>query len=274
MTLEKTKISEQIQICESFLSVSSPNHEKQRQMLVVRDYLMCLLEPKKFSVDHCENLRRLSLEYGVDGHTDLKEWILRSRGDVVLLHGRFPEKIQEVRIADIPLCDPNNEGNWMGWTKGKLEEKGYTVTCPVIIDVWKAPYQQWKEELDRLTINENATLVGLSAGGYALLRYLGETGKKVKKVILVAPGAPGMDRNNGPKLPNEDEFYTYQITPRLKSQIQKQIVIFVSNDESFILRAVEMYGEVLDAHVIKLKNMGHFSFLIKELPELLNEIVS
>lgn len=45
------------------------------------------------------------------------------------------------------------------------------------------------------------------------------------------------------------------------------------NDDGFILRAVEMYKDVLDAREIKLENRGHFSFLIKELPELLQEIV-
>lgn len=272
MTLEREKILRQLRACESFLSELSPAHKKQRQILVVRDYLICLLEPSKFPTNQCEDLRRLSLEYGVDEHTDVKEWVARGCGYVVLLHGRFPEKIQGVPVANIPLCDPNNKENWMGWTKKNLEEKGYTVACPVIVDVWKASYQQWKEELDKLTINEDTVLVGLSAGGYALLRYLSETGKKVKKLILVAPGAPGMDRDNGSKLPGEDEFYSYQITPHLRYQVQKRIVVFVSNDEDYILRAVEMYKKVLDANVIELDNRGHFSFLIKELPELLNEI--
>ena len=198
---------------------------------------------------------------------------MEKRPNVILLHGRFPERINGVLITDIFLCDPNNEGNWMGWTKKQLRKMGYSVACPIITDVWKASYFQWKEELDKQKIDENTILVGLSAGGYAILRYLGETGKKVKKLILVAPGAPGMDRDDGPKLPDEDEFYSYKITPPLKSQIQDRIVVLVSNDKDFILRAVEMYKEVLNANVIKLENMGHFSFLIKELPELLQEIV-
>ena len=197
--------------------------------------------------------------------------------NVVLLHGRFGERINGALIADIPLCDPNNEGNWMGWTKKQLQEKGYAVACPVIADVWKAPYSQWKEELDKMQIDENTILVGLSAGGYALLRYLGETGKKVKKVILVAPGGAAGDRSQfaGEEalLPHEGEFYSHKITSSLRSQIQERVVVFVSNDSEYILRAVEMYKDVLNAKEVKLENLGHFSFLIKELPELLQEIV-
>ena len=196
----------------------------------------------------------------------------KQKNNIVLLHGRWPEKINNTLIADIPLCDPNNEGNWMGWVKKNLEEKGFSVACPIIRDVWKAPYVEWKTELDKVQVDENTTLVGHSAGGYALLRYLGESGKRVKKVILVAPGAPGMNRDDSPLLPYEEEFYSYEITPKIKEQIKEDIVIFVSNDADFILRAVEIYRNILDPKIIKLENLGHFSFLIKELPELLEEI--
>ena len=110
--------------------------------------------------------------------------------NVVLLHGIFPEKFDGVLIADIPSCDPNNDANWMGWTKRRLQEKGYVATCPVIVDVWNASWKQWKTELDKVTFDEDTVLVGLSGGAYALLRYLGESGKRVKKLILVAPAAP------------------------------------------------------------------------------------
>lgn len=192
--------------------------------------------------------------------------------NVVLLHGIFPERINGELIADIPLCDPNNEGNWMGWTKKRLQEKGYSVVCPVIVDVWNASWQQWKTELDKAMIDEDTILVGLSGGGYAVLRYLGESRKKVKKVILVAPGAPGIDKEDGVKFPHEDEFYSYKISSSLKMFIQDQVVEFISNDAHFILQAVEMYKNVLDAKVIKLEDRGHFSFLIPEFPELLKEI--
>ena len=192
--------------------------------------------------------------------------------NVVLLHGIFPERFDGVLIADIPLCDPNNEGNWMGWTKKRLQEKGYAVACPVIVDVWNASWQQWKAELDKLTIDEETIFVGLSAGGYALLRYLGESKRKVKKVILVAPGAPGFDREDGVRFPHQDDVYSYDITSQLKSSIQDQVVIFVSNDADFILKAVEVYQNLLDAKVVRLEDRGYFSFLIPEFPELFKEI--
>lgn len=195
----------------------------------------------------------------------------QSKINVVLLHGRFPERINGELIANIPLCDPNNDGNWMGWTKKQLEERGYSVTCPIITDVWRAPYQQWREELDKITIDENTVLVGLSAGGYALLRYLGESGLKVQKVILVAPGSKFNATEQDP-LPSKQEFYSFEILPNLRDQIRDRVTIFVSNDGPEILKSVEFYQNILDAELIKLDDLGHFSFLINELPELLEEI--
>lgn len=161
----------------------------------------------------------------------------------------------------------------MGWTKKRLEEKGYSVICPIIADAWKASYEEWKEMLDKIEVNEESILVGLSAGGYVLLRWLGETGKKVRKIILVAPGSKRiLDDLDREKLPLEDEFYSYEIRPNIKSQIQKQVVIFVSNDHEAILKSVELYNEILDAKVVMLDGLGHFSFLIPQLPELLDEI--
>ncbi len=198
---------------------------------------------------------------------------MKQKSNVILLHGRFAERIEGKLIADIPLCNPNNEGNWMGWTKKCLEEKGYVVACPVVADVWKARYEEWREMLDQLTVNEDTILVGLSAGGYALLRWLSETGKRVKKVILIAPASKNIANDpDRVKMPYEDEFNAYEITSSLKDQIQEQVVIIISKDDEVVGRMYEGYVPLLSARVVTLENRGHFSFLIPELPELLEEI--
>lgn len=189
-----------------------------------------------------------------------------------MLHGRWPERIDGQLIADIPLCDSNNEGNWMGWAKKQLEEKGYSVVCPMILDAWKAPYSDWKKVMDSLKVDEDTTLVGLSAGGAVCVRWLGETGTKIKKLILIAPGSKYTATDTDP-LPSKKEFYDFEIDSDIKQQIIEDIVIFVSNDSPEILKSVELYREAFDAKVIKLEGRGHFSFLIPQLPELVEEVL-
>lgn len=194
------------------------------------------------------------------------------KSNVILLHGIWPEEIDGIPIKDIPLCDPNNKNNWMGRTKRDLEERGHSVACPIIPDTWNASYSEWKEQLNNINIDEDTVLVALSGGAYAVLRYLGESGRYVKKVILIAPGAPGF-QSKGRQFPHVDEFYSYKITSELQDQIKNQVVIFVSNDDEFILQSVEFYKNTLNAQIIEIKDMGHFSFLIPKFPELLKEIL-
>lgn len=196
----------------------------------------------------------------------------QTQKNVVMLHGRWPERIDGKLIADIPLCDPNNEGNWMGWTKNQLEAKGYSVVCPIITDAWKAPYADWKKAIDDLDMDEHTTLVGLSAGGAVWIRWLSETGRKIRKLILVAPGSR-LTADDADPLPSKKEFYDFEMPASLKTQIKEGTTILVSNDSPEILKSVEMYKEALDAKIIRLEGLGHFSFLIPKLPELLGEIL-
>lgn len=133
-----------------------------------------------------------------------------------MLHGRWPERIDGKLIADIPLCDSNNEENWMGWAKKCLEEKRYLVKCPVIANAWRAPYSDWKDRLNSSEIDEDTILVGLSAGGAACVRWLVETGTRIKKLILLAPGSKYTATDADP-LPSRHEFYDFEINPEIKT---------------------------------------------------------
>ena len=136
-----------------------------------------------------------------------------------------------------------------------------------------APFKHWKSELDKVPIEDETILVGWSAGGYAILRYLAQSGQQVRKVILVAPGSKYTATDEDPS-PSKQEFYGYEITHELRNQIRDGVTIFVSNDRPEILQSVEMYRRTLDAKVIHLDDRGHFSFLIGEFPELVQEIIA
>jgi predicted alpha/beta hydrolase family esterase len=184
----------------------------------------------------------------------------------VLLYGRFSEK-----IATLPECNPNDERNWMGWTKKQLIERGFQVICPVIPNVWEAPYGEWKKALDETGIDADTVLVGLSAGGSACVRYIVEEKKAISKLILIAPA-----RYAGKEtpLPIGSEFYDFQVSDSVKNQIKNGTTIFVSNDEPLagIQDSVKIYERELNAKVVRFEDRGHFSFLIKTFPELVEEI--
>ena len=186
---------------------------------------------------------------------------------IILLYGKFSKE-----IAVLPECNPNDERNWMGWTKKQLVNRGYPVICPIVPRVWEAPYSEWKKVLDESGIDGNTVLVGLSAGGAACIRYISEEKKSIKKLILIAP-APYTEKEDS--ISNVDDFSNFHVDDNLKNQIKNGTTIFVSNDEPLtgIQDAVKTYEKKFDAMVIRFDNMGHFSFLIKTFPELLQEIL-
>src|SRR3989339_1390644 len=129
-------------------------------------------------------------------------------------------------ISDIPEFLPNNPANWMGWSKVELEKLGYTVINPYLKDAYKQEYAEWKEQLEKLNIDENTILVGWSAGGAFWVRWLGETKKSIKKLILVAPAK--LYKKSGVES-NFDRFMDFSIDPSIKDRVER-IVIFISND--------------------------------------------
>ncbi len=185
----------------------------------------------------------------------------------VLLYGLFAKE-----IATLPECNPNDERNWMGWTKKQLIERGYDVVCPIIPKVWEAPpYSEWKKVLDETAIDENTVLVGLSAGGAVCVKYIAEEKKVISKLILIAP-AYWSKREDG--FPITDDFNNFKIPGDTKKHIKNGATIFVSDDDPLAgtQEAVKKYERELDATVVRFVDRGHFSFLIKTFPELLREI--
>ena len=196
------------------------------------------------------------------------------KNKVILMYGRFPEFFEDgVRPLDIPSCNPSNDGNWMGWTKKELEKKNYEVHAPQITKVWEAPYSEWKRVIDEIGIDENTTLVGLSAGGAAVTRYISEGKMEIKKLILIAPAR--FTAEDDDPLPTNNEFYDFEISGYVRKQIKNGTTIFYDTADPVVKPIhVQMYKEQLSAKVVLVEGYGHFSFLIPTFPPLLNEILT
>ena len=164
-----------------------------------------------------------------------------------------------------------NERHWKPWLKKELEEKGIPVSNNLYPKDWKPKYIEWKKEFEKNEINENSVLVGHSAGGAFLVRWLSETGKKIKKLILVSPGKSGKERRK-----SLTELYGDKTIKDVGVFVENDIMIFTSNDDikSHIRGAYE-YKDELPAKVIELKDHGHYTLGdmgTEEFPELLKAI--
>src|SRR3989344_9405571 len=98
-----------------------------------------------------------------------------------------------MNVIIIHGCPSNNEKaidpekrtydkHWIPWIKKELEKRGFSVSAPLMPTPWEPHYSEWKKEFDKLNINKDSILIGHSCGGGFLVRYLGDTKNKVKKL--------------------------------------------------------------------------------------------
>jgi len=185
----------------------------------------------------------------------------------IVIHGSNARDQEKVKQG----YPQQNKRNWIPWIKKELEKKGVKTETPLMPKNWSPLFNEWKKEFERLKVNENTVLVGHSAGGGFLVRWLGESQTRVRKLILVAPAK--LHSGNFDELKDLLRFRINKETPIFVDKI----VIFVSsNDHEEIKESVEIYSEKLKVKPIELTNMGHFitkHMGTEEFPELLNEIL-
>lgn len=82
------------------------------------------------------------------------------------------------------------EGNptlyWFPKAKKMFENEGYKVFTPELPGGYYPKKEEWLNIIRDYSPDENWILIGHSLGGVAILKYLEETMKPVKKVILIA----------------------------------------------------------------------------------------
>ncbi|MFA5952990.1 MAG: class I tRNA ligase family protein [Candidatus Pacearchaeota archaeon] len=201
-----------------------------------------------------------------------KNWIGKSYGTEIDFEISKENKISNVIVVhggDLGEKDNSYFKHWMPWLKKKLNENKIHSEFPLMpVDV-KTTYNDWKKIFDKFEINDESILIGHSRGTAFLVKWLGETKKKVKKLILVAPWKFADKKH-------KETFYDFKIDNEIKNRIN-EIIIFTSNDEEKDGKnSVKIFYDSLGGKKIELKNHGHFTLedmKTEEFPELLNEII-
>ena len=80
-----------------------------------------------------------------------------------------------------------NNRHWIPWVKKELMGRGVNVETPNMPSPWAPVYEDFKKEFEKYPVSEDTILIGHSCGCAFLVRWLGESKKKVAKLILVAP---------------------------------------------------------------------------------------
>ena len=184
----------------------------------------------------------------------------------IIIHG-CPSNIEKAMNPETRTYDKH----WMPWLKKELMARGIKTEVPLMPSPWQPEYEKFKAEFEKQSINESTILIGHSCGTAFLVRWLGETKKKIFKLILVAPW----------KIPNKNDefrksFYNYPIDENIKSRV-KEIVMFTADDEEDEGKeSLKVFQQALGGEIIELKGRGHYTMDdmgTAEFPELLDVVL-
>ena len=184
----------------------------------------------------------------------------------VIIHGGPDEEERGLAPAD-----RSYDKHWMPWVKRQLELNGWVVELPHMPNPWNPVYNDYKKEFEKLSVDEETVLIGHSMGCAFLVRWLGESERKIKGLILVAPWKVAEDGNEFKKT-----FYEFDVDSSLKNDVPEIIYFTADDEERDGKKSLDMYHRVLGGKIIELKGHGHFTLEdmgTEVFPELLEEIL-
>lgn len=188
------------------------------------------------------------------------------KANCVIIHG-CPSNVEKAMNPETRTYDKH----WIPWLKKELLAKGIKTEAPLMPSPWEPDYEKFKAEFEKYDVTENTILVGHSCGTIFLIRWLGETKRKVAKLILVAPWVIA-DKDNESRV----AFYEHPIDEAIKLRV-KYIVLFTADDEEKDgKKSVEIIHQAIGGEVIELKGRGHYTMGdmgTTEFPEVLEVVL-
>jgi predicted alpha/beta hydrolase family esterase len=196
----------------------------------------------------------------------LDKQIKNNNMNCIIIHG-CPSDKEKAMNPETRTYDKH----WIPWIKEKLIENGIKTETPLMPTPWEPVYEKFKREFEKYEVDENTILIGHSCGCSFLVRWLGDTKRKISKLILVAPWKIYEAASDF-----EKAFYVFPIDENIKSRVDK-IVMFTADDEDEDgKKGLKMFHEYLGGQIVDLEGRGHYTMDdmgTTEFPELLDVIL-
>lgn len=160
----------------------------------------------------------------------------------IILHGSFGSK----------------DGNWFPWLKKILESKNYTVDVPQMpVGVGNQNYDNWSDELDKLTINENTIIIAHSIAPVFVCKYLINNKIRVKKLLFVCGFNNYLDIDTNFDLVNKPMFLDN--LKDIKNYCDNIICFYSDNDPYIPLNVEKEFADTISNEQYIISNGGHIN---------------
>ena len=173
--------------------------------------------------------------------------------DSVLLKNPKATKAKKVlgvhgRWSDI------NKKSWLE-KKNVFEKSGMSLDLFQFDQSEDPTYQSWKEVFDTIDFSQYDAIYTSSLGGVMTVRYLTETGKKVPRIVMVAPW---ISNKVGAGLkPNVQSIFDSLESFDIKNISSELIVLHAQDDEITPYNNGKSFAESLDAKLVTVEKGGH-----------------
>ena len=148
---------------------------------------------------------------------------------------------------------PSPSNLWfIPWLQKQLLLKDVLTQTPEMPTPFRAEYDEWKKVIEQFRINNSTILVGHSCGAGFLLKWLGETEIKIRKLVLVAPW---LDLGN-----TTNALLNFQLNSNVVTKAH-EIHLLISDDdfsENVKESAEHIINTLTGIHIHRFKNKGHF----------------
>lgn len=160
---------------------------------------------------------------------------------------------------------PSPSNSWfIPWLQKQLLLKDILTQTPEMPTPYRPEYTEWKKVIEQYPISSSTILIGHSCGAGFLLKWLGESKIKVRKLILVAPW---LDIGN-----TTNNLLNFELDPKI-IELNSNMHVLISEDD-YEENVQESTKLIIDTYnkitVHRFTNRGHFTGLENtEIPELL-----
>lgn len=166
----------------------------------------------------------------------------------IIVHGCEYDEQNSVKLAQRTA-----ENHWTVWVREELIARGIPAQTPLLPESWAPEYDTFTAEFEKYEITEHTVLVGHSCSCAFLVRWLGETKRRIAKLILVAPWKV-FDGTDAGRV----SFYSYDIDPTIVDRVGEIIMFTADNESDDGKRSLQIFHDALGGRIILLDGKGHY----------------
>jgi predicted alpha/beta hydrolase family esterase len=167
----------------------------------------------------------------------------------IILHG-MPSKEE---YFDPAAPSPSNR-HWLPWIQRQLILQDILAQTLEMPAPYAPDYGAWCAVFEKISVDENTTLIGHSCGGGFLVRWLCENKIKVGRVVLVAPWLD-------PDREDTTDFFDFTIDENLAARTAGLVILNSTDDFPAIQKSVVLLKEkIKNIDVRNLNGFGHFCY--------------